>query len=123
MERYSILHFHISIPPPPKHYYVDEQDSHLFKAAYPKSVRGMVSEIIDDLSSLDRCSSHDTARNFLILLAIEILRDQNKVSELSDWLLKTGAPTVSTGVFKDVDERDNTSHISFNLLSFVIFHL
>lgn len=60
--------------------------------AFPKSIINNLEEILDDLSSFDHVQSLDTAKNFILLLALDVLRRNGKNATIESYFNKLGLP-------------------------------
>lgn len=68
----------------------NRHEATLLKAAFPKSILKNLTDILDDMSSLVRVQSLDTAKNFILLLAIEILRSSGDMTTVTSYFESIG---------------------------------
>ena len=64
---------------------LDKKVRKLYEKAYPKAVLRDIDELLDELSRLESVQSLDTAKNFLQLTALSVLRFKNEIAAISDF--------------------------------------
>ena len=64
---------------------LDKKVRKLYEKAYPKAVLRDIDELLDELSRLESVQSLDTAKNFMQLIALSVLRFKNEIAAISDF--------------------------------------
>ena len=64
---------------------LDKRVRKLYEKAYPKAAVKNIVELLDELSRLESVQSIDTARSFLQLVALSVLRSKNEIAAISEF--------------------------------------